>query len=134
MIKKLPWAEIVVTLVAVAIGVGVYIYAHRDTGQVEESKEIGAELVAALYRYQSETGAYPDALERLVPEYLPRVRPPTWGLQRWRYRRYTAAEVATGGAPADSARVYFQLSVAASESGYPVLYYDLEARRWVLNN
>jgi hypothetical protein len=30
--------------------------------------------------------------------------------------------------------VYFQLSVAADESGYPVLYYDFAAQRWVLNN
>lgn len=29
---------------------------------------------------------------------------------------------------------YFQLSVAANESGYPVLYYDFRTGRWVLNN
>ena len=134
MIKKLPWPEIAVTLVAVMIGAAVYIHAHRDTGQLEESKEIGAELVDALYRYQAEQGAFPDDLDRLVPGYVASVRPPVWGLERWRYRRYTAAEVAPEHAAADSAREYFQLSVAAAESGYPVLYYDITARRWVLNN
>lgn len=134
MIKKLPWPEIVVTLVAVAIGVTVYIFAHRDTGPLEESKEIGAELVDALYRYRADQGTYPEALERLVPGYIASVQPPVWGLKRWRYRRWTAADVAPGGAAADSASEYFQLSVAQNESGYPVLYYDLAARRWVLNN
>jgi hypothetical protein len=133
MIKKLPWAEIVVSLVVVALGAGVYIYAHRDTGDIEESKRVGAVLVEALYRHRAERGTYPDSLEQLVPDYVESVAPPTWGLRRWRYRRYTSADVSATTAP-DSAREYFQLSVAAAASGYPVLYYDLEARRWVLNN
>lgn len=134
MIKKLPWPEIVVTLLVLAIGAGVYIYAHRDVGQLEESKQVGAVLVEALYRYQEERGSFPDELEQLMPDYVEAVEPPSWGLQRWRYRRYTAADVAPDASVADGGREYFQLSVAASASGYPVLYYDLEARRWVLNN
>jgi hypothetical protein len=134
MIKKLPWPEITVTLLVLAIGAGVYIYAHRDVGQIEESKRIGAVLVDGLYRYQAAHGTYPDDLAQLAPDWVAEVEPPTWGLGRWRYRRYTAADVAPDAAAADSTREYFQLSVAASESGYPVLYYDPEARRWVLNN
>jgi hypothetical protein len=48
MIKKLPWAEIVITMLALAAGVGVYMYAHRDEGRLEASKERGAQVVAAL--------------------------------------------------------------------------------------
>jgi hypothetical protein len=133
MIKKLPWTEIAVTAVALAIGAGVYIYAHRDQGALEESKRRGARIVQALAAYESQHGTYPETLNELVPRQLAQVEPPTWGLQRWTYRRYTPAEV-SGSAAAAANEVYFQLSVAASESGYPVLYYDLTARRWVLNN
>lgn len=154
--RNLPWAEILVIGLAVGLGAGVYLYAHRDEGSLEASKNRGAELVTALTAYMDEHGTYPEQLADLVPQYVAEVRPPVWGLERWRYRRYTPASVsapapasgdATGGAGQDSAdasriqddadangELYFQLSVAADESGYPVLYYDFAARRWVLNN
>jgi type II secretory pathway pseudopilin PulG len=138
--RKLPWAEIIVTAVAIGLGAIVYLYAHKDEGALEESKERGAVLVAALDSYRQEHGTYPAALDDLVPEFIAVVEPPTWGLARWRYRRYTPDDVAApAAAPASdtsdaAGTVFFQLSVAADESGYPVLYYDLPAQRWVLNN
>ncbi|MGH7448343.1 MAG: hypothetical protein ACREK1_02870 [Longimicrobiales bacterium] len=141
MSRKLPWAEIIVIAAVLAAGAGVYLYAHRDEGKLEQSKQRGAELVQALDEYHSEHGTYPEQLEQLVPRHIDKVRPPLWGLRRWRYRRYATADAAAQPPAAvvqDSteyaSRVYFQLSVAAHESGYPVLYYDTEARRWVLNN
>ena len=129
--KNLPWPEIVVTALVVVLGAGVYLYAHRDEGALEASKERGAVIVAALEAFHAEHGTYPEQLEELVPVSLPSLEQPTWGLGRWRYRRYTPADV---NETTDSSRVYFQLSVAADESGYPVLYYDVAAERWVLNN
>jgi hypothetical protein len=126
-------AEITITTFVIALGAGVYIYAHRDVGSLEESKQRGAVIVAALERYRAERGNYPDSLPMLVPAYAPAIAQPSWGLQQWRYRRYTSADVAAQSA-SDSTTVYFQLSVAANPNGYPVLYYDLIARRWVLNN
>lgn len=136
MSRRLPVPEIVVTALAIAAGVGVYWYAHRDEGALEESKARGAAIVQALEAYQTDTGVYPEALDRLVPSYLPGIEPPTWGLERWRYRRFTPTEVMTApdADPGGDEYVYFQLSVARNESGYPVLYYDYTARRWVLNN
>lgn len=145
MARRLPVAEIVVVVLALAAGAGVYWYAHRDQGELEESKERGAVIVDALQAYRAQTGTYPESLEELVPVHLPEVAPPTWGLERWRYRRYTPAEVAaratvpaedTAPAPPQDVDddVFFQLSVAANPSGYPVLYYDYVGRRWVLNN
>lgn len=138
--SKLPWPEIIVTAFVIAAGAGVYAYAHRDEGSLEASKRRGEQLVAALHTYQREHGTYPEQLEDLVPEHLATIEQPTWGLQRWRYRRYAPA-AAVPPEHGDSAvrvgsaePVYFQLSVAADESGYPVLYYDFTARRWVLNN
>jgi hypothetical protein len=189
--RKLPLAEIVVGSLALLAGVGVYVWAHSDQATLEESKELGAAVVAALQAHRADTGTYPAALEDLVPAYLPRLEQPTWGLEQWRYRRYTPDEVTAGAVvPADSRNapaaqvdssntpaaradssdtpapvgsrnvpapqadsrnataadagglpdtsggdpVYFQLSVAANPSGYPVLYYDYTGRRWVLNN
>jgi hypothetical protein len=151
MLKKLPIAEIVVVALALAAGVGVYWWAHRDEGRLEESKERGSVIVQGLESYHARHGIYPESLDDLVPDHAPGIEPPTWGLERWRYRRFTpedvaaaasaaayspAAPEATGGAAAAAGadRVYFQLSVAANQSGYPVLYYDYTARRWVLNN
>jgi hypothetical protein len=165
MIRKLPVAEIAVAVLAVTAGVGVYAWAHNDQGALAESKARGAEIVAALESYHGRHGTYPAELAALVPDHLPSVRQPTWGLERWRYRRFTAedvtgvavtgiAERALAGAAATSvpdaapataadstarpdgaeAEVFFQLSVARNASGYPVLYYDFAAQRWVLNN
>jgi type II secretory pathway pseudopilin PulG len=128
MLKKLPWTEIVVVTLALAAGVGIYWYAHRDQAQLEESKQRGAAIVQGLQAYRDRHGTYPEHLAELEPSYVARVEPPTWGLERWRYRRFTG----TGSDTTDA--VYFQLSVAQNESGYPVLYYDYTARRWVLNN
>jgi type II secretory pathway pseudopilin PulG len=175
MMKKLPVTEIVVVTLALLAGAGVYVWAHSDQATLEESKEVGAVIVQALQAHRADTGTYPADLEALVPAYLQRVDQPTWGLERWRYRRFTPAEVkaeavvpadghgaastgaagavpgaapgaaataggeAPAGAPASSGTsggdpIFFQLSVAANASGYPVLYYDYTARRWVLNN
>jgi hypothetical protein len=134
MIKKLPWAEIVITMLALAAGVGVYMYAHRDEGRLEASKERGAQVVAALASYRAEEGTYPERLEELVPRHLAAIPQPEWGLGRWSYRRYTPADVSAAASDGANDVVYFRLSVAANESGYPVLYYDLAASRWVLNN
>jgi hypothetical protein len=129
--RKLPVVEIVVITLALAAGGFVYWWAHRDEGRLEESKERGAVIVEGLQRYRAAHGTYPPELEELVPDYAPRVEPPTWGLERWRYRRFTPEELAQG---AGDDAIYFQLSVAANASGYPVLFYDYVGRRWVLNN
>jgi hypothetical protein len=152
MLKKLPIAEIVIVLLSLAAGVGVYWWAHRDEGRLEESKERGSVIVQGLESYHARHGIYPESLDELVPDHAPGIEPPTWGLERWRYRRFTPEDVAAAASAAayspaapveagDEAatggvgdRVYFQLSVAANQSGYPVLYYDYTARRWVLNN
>lgn len=129
--KKLPWPEILITALVIVLGAGIYLYAHKDEGTLEASKDRGAAIVEALEAYNAEHGTYPGQLEELVPAHVPAIEQPDWGLRRWRYRRYTQADV---NETSDTADVYFQLSVAADESGYPVLYYDIAAQRWVLNN
>lgn len=129
--RKLPWAEIIVTAFVIAAGAGVFVYAHRDEDALEASKQRGAHIVEGLAAYRQQHGTYPARLEDLVPQYLTHIQPPLWGLQRWRYRTYSPEAPEP---PQDTSAVYFQLSVAADRSGYPVLYYDFAAQRWVLNN
>ena len=126
-------AEIVVLTLAIGLGIGVFAYAHRDRGTLEQSKQRGAVIVEALERHRAASGSYPETLEALVPSYIAEIEPPTWGLRRWRYRRYAAAH-GTHSVATDTSMVYFQLSVAANDRGYPILYYDVTSRRWVLNN
>jgi hypothetical protein len=132
-IKKLPWAEIAVATIVLAAGAAVYAYAHRDEDSLEETKRRGALLVEALHTYHHEQGGYPDSLADLRPRYIAVIDPPTWGLQRWSYRTYMASRVAPAAAGAADTAL-FHLSVAGREGGYPVLYYDVTAERWVLNN
>ena len=126
-------AEILITTLALAAGVGVFAYAHKDESRIEESKHRGAAIVQALERHRADKGSYPATLDALVPRYITAIEPPTWGLRRWRYRPYSAADLAHD-AGVDGSTLYFQLSVAANDRGYPVLYYDFSGRRWVLNN
>lgn len=128
MIRKVPWPEVLVVTLVLAIGGGVYLYAHRDEDSLEESKRRGADIVGALAAYRTDHGTYPQQLAMLVPRYIPGVQPPTWGTRKWHYRTYGPGTVARDD------EVYFQLSVPANESGYPVLYYDFRTGRWVLNN
>lgn len=136
--SRLPWPEIVVTALVIAVGAGVYLYAHRDEASLDESRRRGADVVQALAAYRADRGTYPEQLPMLIPEYASAVEPPTWGLRRWTYRTYVGTPEAMADSASDAgtrdAPVYFQLSVAANESGYPVLYYDFQTRRWVLNN
>ncbi|HEX2168458.1 MAG TPA: hypothetical protein VHG09_14585 [Longimicrobiales bacterium] len=129
--RKLPWPEIIVSAIVLALGVSVYAYAHRHEDELEESKNRGALIVSGLDRYFIENGTYPEQLSELVPTHIAAIEPPAWGLERWRYRRYVPQHA---DETEDTSSVYFQLSVAADESGYPVLYYDFATRRWVLNN
>ena len=128
MIRKVPWPEVLVVTLVLAIGGGVYAYAHRDADSLDESKRRGADIVRALAAYRTDHGTYPQRLVMLVPAYVAAVQPPTWGIREWRYRTYAPGSVETDD------EVYFQLSVPANESGYPVLYYDFRTGRWVLNN
>jgi type II secretory pathway pseudopilin PulG len=128
MIGKVPWPEVVVIALVLAIGGGVFLYAHKDEDSLEESKRRGADIVEALAEYRADHGTYPNQLAMLAPRYVDAVEPPTWGLREWRYRTYTP-----GALMHDDDR-YFQLSVAANESGYPALYYDVRTGRWALNN
>lgn len=45
----------------------------------------GNTIVEALEKFHNDHGRYPDALTELVPNYLPEIPPPVWGLRKWKY-------------------------------------------------
>lgn len=129
-----------VVLAGLAAGFTTYRWAHRDDARLEETRQMGEVLVAAIESYRADHGEYPEALADLVPAYVARIERPSWGVGEWTYSRYEVpvnsakiADSARAGGAGDVAYL-FTLSVAANERRYPVLYYDLADRRWVLNN
>jgi hypothetical protein len=120
--KKLPWPEITVAVLVLIAGLGVFAWAHRDEGELEETKRRGEQIVGALESFRARTGAYPDSLPQLVPEYIAAIEQPVWGTQQWRYRLLPEQ------------RTVFQISVSKNSSGYPSLNYDHAVGRFVVNN
>jgi len=55
--------------------------------------EKGNIIIAALTKYKSEEGKYPENLQELVPKYLNPVPDPDWGTNEWFYvyeKKYAA--------------------------------------------
>ncbi len=130
---------IVLIALTFLLAVAVWIYAHRDLPAIDRTKAEGLRIVAAVQAYHHDTGHYPDSLPLLVPKYLAAIAPPPWGLRVWNYKHYAepTRPGAEAGAPAPGGgRVaeYFELSVPANASYYPVLFYDVTDQRWILNN
>lgn len=116
---KLPLAEILVALLIAAAGAAVYVYAHRDEPAIEQTKERGDVIVAALEAHHAASGRYPDSLPQLVPALLDSVPAPAWGAA-WAYRTFD-----------DGAYAEFYVRPAA---GGLTLRYDFSSGRWALDN
>jgi hypothetical protein len=54
----------------------------------EEDRRHGDEIVAALEKYHSVQGHYPDTLAQLESEYISEIKPPRYGQGKWDYVTY----------------------------------------------
>jgi hypothetical protein len=71
-----------------AIGLGDRPVVHSYTqARYEATRERARALVAAVEQYKLVHGDYPQTLEGLVPEVLPRIDPPLVGDGVWQYTR-----------------------------------------------
>ncbi len=61
---------IVVALAAAYVAIHLYTGSDKDMLTVETR---GVRMISALSAYKRERGAYPEALDKLVPEYVPAV-------------------------------------------------------------
>ena len=50
-----------------------------------EDIRVGDEIIAALEKYHTDQGHYPEELSELVPKYLPAITPPKFGEKKWTY-------------------------------------------------
>ncbi|MCK4752949.1 MAG: hypothetical protein KAS75_05850 [Planctomycetes bacterium] len=88
-----------------------------------ETVTVGDEIVKALDSYFGDHSKYPNSLEALVPKYLDKVKPPTWGEDGWQYQ--------LNGPNGKS----FGLKVGykgRDNSYYPVIYYS--PLGWIFDN
>jgi hypothetical protein len=84
--------------------------------KLAESKQRGDAIVDALFAYKEKHGQFPTQLTPLVPEFLPKVEPPTAGTGSWEYY--------SGGS---NFTLYFAKSKKASDAEWT---YSSETRRW----
>jgi len=67
-------ARVIMLVVLVVILVGAYVALDFYTGGQQNASMVegrGGAIVGALSGYKRDTGSLPDALEKLVPKYLP---------------------------------------------------------------
>jgi type II secretory pathway pseudopilin PulG len=79
------------TLIAVVLALVAGRYANEKQ-KLENSESLAATIVNALREYKLANGHYPSELNELVPKYLPRIEPPTWGNPDWDYRRVDSVD------------------------------------------
>jgi hypothetical protein len=77
----------------------------------------GDQIVAALGKYKSQTGSYPDVLSALEPDYLRQIIPPRYGEKRWDYIHYCKKD----------SFALFMWGRKAYQDGY---WYDSDKKQW----
>jgi hypothetical protein len=70
--------------------------------------EIGDQIIAALEKYNTDQGHYPQELSELLPRYLPAITPPKFGEKKWTYspREHSFALFLYGETPSSDGYVY----------------------------
>lgn len=58
-----------------------------DAARIQQSQEIGDEIIQAIEAYKLKGGVYPPTLDALVPKYLGGIRQPVAGECQWKYHR-----------------------------------------------
>jgi len=85
---------------------------------VTATRSYGDTILAAIEGYKVRNGAYPPALDVLVPEFMSSIEDATTGSREWAY-------VVTGNGTA------FELSFAANENRYPCYYWSSGNGKWI---
>lgn len=93
-----------------------YTWTHKN---VDNTVLEGNQIIFALEKYQSETGAYPEKLELLVPKYILQIPKPCVPSYEWYYSHYFENGI-------DS----YTLSVSLDNLGYPSCSYETRNGEW----
>jgi hypothetical protein len=59
-----------------------------DKSSVPNDERIGDQIIAALEKYKTGRGSYPDVLSELEPTYIRQITQPRYGQRRWDYIHY----------------------------------------------
>jgi hypothetical protein len=121
-----PVARVVAVSIFVALLVsGAMAFPLFERRTLRTTEERGNAIVAAIERYRTRVGRFPDSLSAVRPYELQSIPTPTWGDKRWRYQLFA------GDASTSSKGPLFELRVCTNDSCYPVLYFNSSVRRWV---
>jgi hypothetical protein len=91
-------------LVALSVG------CEADKSSVAADERIGDGIIAALDKFKTEQGVYPDTLTQVVPTYIKEITSPHYGEKRWDYIHYCKNDsfglAMWGRKPTDDAYMY----------------------------
>ena len=78
------WSHLFIILIII-IAVVVLKLTPSTVKPIEQTKKIGNEIKGALEEYAQKHSKYPKNLNELVPEFLPEINNPRWGMKKWSY-------------------------------------------------
>jgi hypothetical protein len=94
------------------------IAAKHEKRTIRETILIGDAIKNALESYAQLNNEFPEDLNELVPNFLPELKQPQWGMKKWRYNRQSNN---------------YELSVGHNKNNYPVLF-TASGSGWHLDN
>ncbi len=118
--KKHIVLKIVLLAVVLIVLESVFLGPKIDKYKLKKTKIIGNAIVSSLKNYYSDQGRYPQTLQQLVPQYLAKVKEPTWGLGVWDYECRPEGKG-------------YSLAVSANDDRYPILFRTDKDTSWYLD-
>jgi hypothetical protein len=80
--------RLIILLSALCCVVVLFAGCEADKSSVLNDERIGDQIIAALEKYKTARGSYPDVLAELEPDYIANIIQPGYGEHRWRYVHY----------------------------------------------
>ena len=91
-----------------------------EEGLPEDSIQIGNEIVTAIDIFDVKTGALPDNLNEVVPDFLKQIPKPTCCGRKWEYVLFKDSE----------GESYYLLRAGNINDNEPLVEYNSRTRKW----
>jgi hypothetical protein len=118
-------AWLTVVLLGIGLVISLLLYCAHQKSRFSATIANGEQITAALERFHSDRGRYPDALSELRPAYLVIIPPATWGIRSWVYM----PDLDRGGYA-----LQVNESMRTGDGNAHWLRYDSQVRRWKIGD